>query len=223
MSGTRVTPAAGGSQRDTAGAANSAAHPPLVRSGHPGHRRFHPARPGAPAVPAQPPRLPARRDPVRRRAVLRQRAAAGARRPAVPGLHHRAAAGHHPADDPGRAAGPGHRDGLGHGRGPPPDRRGQLGGHPHRRPAGPAPRPDPGQPGLRHPGHLPGQRGGRAHRAAGTVADPVLPDRRAGAAGPGPVRGQRPPAGLGRGGVRLRRGGRGVGHPPGAGGGDPAG
>ncbi len=68
-------------------------------------------------LPVHPPGLPGRRHRVRRRAVLRQRRAPGPRLHALPGLHPRAAAGHHPADEPGRAAdlldrhrlGPGHR------------------------------------------------------------------------------------------------------------------
>ncbi len=47
-----------------------------------------------------------------------------------------------------------------------------------------APGPARGGPVLRGAGHLPGQPGGRAHRAARALADPVLPDRRRCGAGP---------------------------------------
>ncbi len=184
-------------------------------AGPAGHRRIHRPRPRRPAVPAQPPGIPARRDPVRRRPLLRQRAAAGPRGPAVPRLHHRAAARHHRADVAGGAARPGDRDGLGHGRGPDPHRGGQLGGRAAHRPAAARPGPARGDPGVRHAGHLPGQPGRRAHGAAGAVADTVLPGRRAGCAGRRPARGQWPAAGRGRCGVRVRRVGRGVGHPAG--------
>ena len=212
--GTELTPAAGTPPQDETGAPDKPDWPPAAQAGPAGHRRIHRPRPRRPAVPAQPAGIPARRDPVRRRPLLRQRAAAGPRDPAVPRLHHRAAARHHPAHVAGSAARPGGRDGLGHGRGPDPHRGGQFGGRAAHRPAAAPPGTARGDPGVRDAGHFPGQPDRRAHGAAGAVAGTVLPGRRPRRAGRGPA-GHRPAAGGGRAGLRVRRGGRGVGHPAG--------
>ena len=114
---------------------------PVDQPHHRGHHGRHAAGARAPDLPALPARLPAGRHRVRRRAVLRQRRAAGQRRPSLSLIHPGAAARDHAAHDPGRADGQGDRHGGRDGHRPDTDHARQRGGRGARRAARAASRP----------------------------------------------------------------------------------
>ena len=164
-------------------------------------------------LPADQAGLPARRDRVRRRRPVRRRRAAGQRGGPVPRLRCDAAAGQHRADGAGGLGGQGDRQRLGPGHRPAAHRGRGHGLCRPARPAGQAPGPGGRGDRLRDLRRVPGRPGRGAHLPARALDEPVLPDRRAAGVRWRPAHG-RPSAGLGRRGVRLRRGRQAVGPGP---------
>ena len=152
---------------------------------------------------------------VRRRAVLRQRGAVDTGGVALSRLRVRAAAGDHAADGAVGAAGQGDEHGLGPGERAGLDRagRGRRGGADGFAGAPPWRFRDGG--GVRADGRLSRRRGCGSHGAGRAVAGAVLPARRGADLRRRPSDSQPPSAGARRGGVRLRRGGGGLGDRPG--------